>query len=469
MSYQVDGVEFGDKVSDIRINLPWNGQATAATTFGNYTPDDPNPYQRIAPDVLGLRHHNRGVLDNNIGSGLVTNNQSAVFGSVDKVVRVNITSMGLSTNHMPYFLGGGWQDSLLKGSYPAYDFGYFLDIDGAHMLDILESTSKTQGMQTAHSALQQIFAKYGIASYDLRFKNHAIKQLRRSTGKPSDWIAKIRRVRQSGIRFRGATAVIAPYTTGGPVWRFTAGQNFSEFTWREADQPPNNRFILTRVDPVKGRVGGQRCSGGSCPGRTVKFAISPPSGAIRTTIKVDPGGIKDWVFVGEDGVFRQGTTLGAYQGPPAVEAIATYEPTFLSVVPGSSSAGYTPYYEINAYGADASDVPTQPYRLIFNDPATQGAYGIWQDYANIEDPIIATGADLNAYGNAVLLESVRHCYSGILKTPFINAIIEPGQFIWLVCPMSVMHNTRWFIEAVSYNLANGTDWTMELALSKGLV
>ena len=478
LSFRVGGTELKEKVQGLRVNLPWNGRATAATTFRNYATDGTRPYLSIPPDTLNLRHHSRGALDFNIGAGIPQTDKTAVFTQIGNLVQINITSLGLSTLQMPVFLGGGWQDQLLTGSWPAYDFTYFLDIDGQHMTDVLVSENKTMGSRMAHAVSAEIFQKYGIASFDLRFADHQVKQLRRSNGKPGDWLAKIRRKTQSGLRFRGTTAVVQPFRyrrAGDFAWPFKAGLNCSEFTWQEADQPPNNQFILTRVDPVKGRVGGQRCSGGPCPGRTVDFAISPPSNYVRTTIKVDPGGIKDWVFVDDQGVYHTGGVNGSYHGPPAVRALATYEPTFNETAGGGTVAGYTPFYEINAYGADSDDAVAAPYRNVFDDssnhfgwPDTQDRYGIWEDYANLEDPLIASGKDLNDYGEAVLLESIRHVFAGVLKTPFINTTIEPGHWVFLRAPMSVMDGTYWFIEAVSYLLEGGTNWSMELALSKGL-
>lgn len=471
------GVDVSQYVQGLRVNLPWNGRANLSVSLRKYSKTGDRPYLNVPPDSLGLRHHNRFAVDQNVLLGEQISDKAFAFKNVSGTVSLDIFSMGLhASSHMPVFLGGSWQDALLSGSWPCYDFTYFLETESQHMTDITAPASRTAGVRMAHEVSAEILRKYGIPSYDFRFRNHQIRQLRRSMGRPSDWLAKIRRVTQSSIRFRGTTAVIEPFRyRQGRVWPFKAGHNYSQFTWEEASQPPTNRFVITRVDPIKGRVGGAKCDGGRCPGRTVDFAINPPSGAIRTTVKVNPGGIKDWVFVGEDGIYRPGTTDGSYSGPPAVRCLATYEPTFELVTGyGAVIGGYESGYEINAYGADLVE-DTTPYRKVFDDSSshfgwsdTQAAYGVWQDYANLEDPIIAGAADLTAYGEAVLLESVRHCYAGILKTPFVNPLVEPGHWIYLYCPMSVMHGTYWFVEGVSFTLQEGTDWTMELAVSKGL-
>ncbi len=473
-SYVVGSRDLSRNVIGLRANLPWNGRATLSTTFADSYLSGAHTYQRRYPDQLNLRHHNRFAIDQSIEDGDVINDQTAVYTDVTNVVSLSLESMGLTTGWLPRFLGGGWQDDNLQGAWPAYDFTVFLEIENQHMSDVMASASATQGSRMAHEVMGEIFRKYGITSFDLRFPDHAVKQLRRNGGRPSDWLGKVRQKTQSGMRFRGGTAVVEPFRyRATQVWPMVAGKNYSKFTWRENDQPPKNKFILSRVDPVQGRIGGQKCTGRQCPGRTIEFDLNPPSSSVRLQWKADPGALKTWVFEDVTGVLHQ-NELGYYQGLPARKVYGTYEPTLVVGTPGFNAVGYESSYEVNAYAGSASDT-SAPYRKTFQDKDfhfgwrdTTAEYGVWRDYSNSDNETINSGKDLDEYGEAVLLESVRHCYSGILTTPFINAVIEPGHWIHISNPQSVMNGTYWFVEAVSYALSNSTSWVMELAVSKGL-
>ena len=479
-SFRVGDRELKQFVRSLRVNLPWNGRASASTTFGNYNNSGTRPYQAIPPDALGLRHHNRFALDLRIQDGVPQSDQAAVFGQVSDLVQIDIRSMGQNTAHMPVMLGGAWSDQVLQGTWPAYDFTYFLEMDNQHMTDVLASTSKVQGARTAYSVISEILRKYGIASYDFRFPDHAVRQLRRSSGKPSDWIAKVRRKTQSGLRFRRTTATIQPFRyrpPGATVWRFQAGVNYSSFTWHEASQPPYNKFTLTRSDPVKGRVGGQKCTAEKCPGRTIDFPIDPPSNFVRCRVETEPTSavVEDWVWEDINGVLHTTGPTPAYLGVPVRRAMATFRPPFAATwASGVTVAAYDVGYTINAYGSDADDQQA-PYRKIYIDrdnlfgwPDTEDRYGLWEDFSNLDDPLIASGRDLEDYALALLLESVRHCFAGVLKTPLINCVVEPGDWVFLGAPGWTVDQTYWFVEGVSYALQNGVEWTMELALSKGL-
>lgn len=472
-SFNAGGVELSHKLKGLTINLPWDGQASFNATFYNYDGMlGSNPMMVTPANRLNLRHHNRFLIDQSITTNTPITNKAIVSSNISGLVRINLSSLGTQSHWMPVFLGGGWQDNCPEGSWPGYDFTYFLDVENQFMDDIVAASPP----QLIHQTFKAIANRYGIQSVDMRMTDRRIGQLRRDRGRPRDWLAKLCKQSQSARRFRGQTLVAEPFKALTPgaqssAWIFRAGVNFSSFTWKEAEPPTNNRFSVSRLQPQKGIVGRQKCTGPPCPGRTIKLGINPPSSAVRCVVQVEDGRIGDWVFVDENGIFHLGSVNGAYQGPPAVQALATYYPNFnvdvgvagVAVVPANPGG-----YSILAYGGEASEVDETPFRRVFNDTTHQAAYGIWEDFTNIEDPVIFDNSGLLEYGAAILLASTRKTFTGVIKTPFVNPLMEPGHWVRLFAPRENFNDTWWFIDHIRHVMAEGGFWSSEISVSKGL-
>lgn len=377
------------------------------------------------------------------------------------------------------------------------DFTVLLEQEGQSMTPDINADVGVIG--DAHGTIKAICDRYGVTKVVCNFPNYTIRLLRRTEDRPLNWLDMICKVYQVKRRWSGSTLILertsAPNELS-PKWNITEGLHIIDGTYSvNIDYSQyKNKFTISRTSPNGGAIGEQDCTGYDCPGRTgfIKFDIPVTSaGAVE---EVTNGGIENYVYFTDEA----GTTpLNDYisSGPDGKYIIATtpiksvrftYRAnigTTSQLDQGSNNTQiggmnygqqftaykYLPHYKVVFYGKNSSitGIDTD-YKFTAASTYDINCVGLYQEYSNIEDPIIPNTSVAQAYAAALLKEATRKLFYASLETPFINPFIEPGDCVSITDYESNFTNVKWLCEesVISFN---GEDVTQTLKLSKGLL
>lgn len=456
----INGIDLTPYVLTWRFRWPWHGKATwdlsawhtpTAQPWVNGQSDFRLPGFN---DFAGLlRRHNR---------------------STGRLLSYSVSVAGMSKT---------WDRLLPRGpafdgdvlTWPGEDYTAALEKEGQTFTDILLDQGSNV---SAHTAMAEMAAAAGVKIVCL-FPDFTIRVLRRARGRILDFCDQIGRVYQCGRRWLGNTLVYqAAKPDAGASWSFRDNLTIETFLVEEIWDDQSNRFKVTRFEPVAGIIGEQFASGSGAVGRVGNISFSPASRTAYPEIRTNMDLI-DWVFKDEAGEPIAGSVGGIlasafpagsveFTSKPIVPA--TTQPPATSGTQGDTSGRYTPFFEVvfTGSGRGSGAAHSSQYTITVNDSATQAIFGVEQDYQDLEDPIYPTAAVAQDAAEAVLAESVRHVYRAVMRTPYLNPMIEPGQVIRVTDYLTGQSGTNWFVEAVTHDLAAGGEWSMELELSKGL-
>lgn len=406
-------------------------------------------------------------------------------GSFAGLLRTHDYTASRALNYRLKVAGMTWQAPGLLPRGPSFD-GQILAWGGEDLTALLEREGQSfpdilldQGnIVMAHTAMAEMAEQAGV-SVSCRFPDFRIRVLRRARGRILDWMDSIGRVYQCGRTWDGSTLIYEPARTSRrPAWRFRDSLTIETWLVEETWDRCRNRFTVTRFEPVAGIIGEQSASGSGAVGRVGDISLSPPSRTAYPEIRTNMD-LTDWVFFDEADSPISGNVGGILaSATPAARVRFTSRPiTPVSVLPpgtsglqGNTGGAYTPFFDVvfTGSGRGSGAAHSSQYRLTVNDAATQAVYGVAQDFQDLEDPIIPTSAVAQDYADAVLSESVRHVYRALMRTPYLNPFVQPGQVVTVTDYLTGQDGVDWFVEAVTHNLDAGGDWSMELELSRGL-
>lgn len=459
MALDINGTDLMPYRVDWTLRWPWHGKATWDLSAW-WTPDGQSwtnePSEFVPPgfgDFAGLiRHH-------------AWDERRKLTYSV-RVAGVSMQPMTL----LP--LGPSCDGHLLN--WGGEDLTAIFEQEGTNLPDILMD----QGMiVSAHTAMRAMAALKNI-TVECRFPNFNIRVLRRGRGRLLDFMDAIGRVYQCGRRWEGRTLVYEPAKLRAARRAYKDNLVMEAWFVEERFDQVKNQHTITRFEPVAGIIGEQEATGAGAVGMVGHVDFDPASRTCYPEIRTNMD-LQDFVFMDEAGEPLTGNVGGIYAGAfPAKSVKFNSIPiTPRSVVPpgsagpqGDASGAYTPYFEIvfSGSGKGAGAAYDSQYQFTADDSATQAVYGTVPDYANLEDPIIPTAAVAEAYAEAVLAESVRHLYRGVLRTSYLDPAVRPGDTVAVTDYLTRQAGTLWFVDSVTHILGAGGLARMELELSRGL-
>lgn len=461
MTLSVNGVDLMPHLVSWRIRRPWHGKATWDLTAW-HTPDGQN-WTEVQSDFCLpgygdfanlLRHHN---------------------GSDARTLEYGVTVAGMTRPKLTLLPRSPACDGLVL-TWPGEDRTAVLERDGATFPDILLDRGGVP--ITAHAAMKAMAATAGV-KLDLRFKDFVIRVLRRARGRIIDWLDQLARVRQAGRRWEGNVLVYEAARKGRRASRhYKDNLRIEAFAVEETFDQVKNQFRTTRFEPVGSILGEQEARGSGAVGRVGNIAFDPASRTAYPEIRTNLT-LEDWVFWDEADQFIPGNggPILAAASPAARVEFTARPATMGSTVPpgttgpqGNTGGAYEPFFEVvfTGGGRGAGLPYDNEFSFVKDDEDTQAIYGVVPDWSNNEDNIPATAQVGEESCQAVLDESVRHLYRGILATPYFDPFVSGGDYITVTDWLTRQVRVEWFVEAVNEVRNPGGIFGMELELSKGL-
>ena len=373
-----------------------------------------------------------------------------------------------------------------------------LEKQNISMTDIdADASAENRVVGSSHSVIQAINGAYGgFTNVVIQYTPFSIRLLRRKNGVPLTWIDMVNRIRQAKRKARGKSLycfVPTPAHLGTPKWTFIEGLHIQQGEFQAYQDMSNykNEFTVSRTSPQGGIIGQQECIGPQCVGRTGNISFDMPVTACGAQVEVTNGVLEDFVYKSSSGsptlpdeIYALGPSGTSYIGAiPATSVEFTYRASvgagsFVSANGGvgynqtiyGNNAGllaYTPRYKVVYFGKLDSNVGVSAvYNYTAKDSGQQSLFGVWPEYGDIEDPMIADEATMVAYGQALLREATRKVWFITLKTPIVNPQIEPGDIFNVSDHACKMVATNWLVEEVTITTENGTAM-MEITGSRG--
>lgn len=399
-----------------------------------------------------------------------------------------------------------WRSPVLVPDQPAFD-GDTLQWAATDCAALLEQENKTitpdadadhGNPRYAHSLIKQICALYGITNVVCGFPNFLIRLLRLSNGVPLNWVDQIARIYQAKRSFVGNTMYLTPTVPAHlstPKWDFVEGTHIvaGDFQIYQDMSDYVNKFTITRTAPQGGIIAETECIGPRCVGRTGLSNFDVPVTSAVGIVEVTNGVLEHFVYfdandnpVLPDAIYALGPDDNVYSGAvPASKVEWTYRASvgansfqggqgmgntaYNTTIYGDSAGqvAYTPRYKVVWYGRlDSSVGIDNQYNFAVEDTAGIAIFGLYQEYADIEDPIIPNITVGVAYAQAMLREATRKVWFCRFKTKFVNPEIEPGDVCRLIDYQCKMENVSWLIEEVTIEDNDG-DPVMEIFCSRG--
>lgn len=432
------GVDLSGLLLDVSFSVPLNGKSTCSFSLGNPATDGvvsfPSP---TCPPGTGdyadmIRQHNL---------------------TRDREFSFSLTFAGQPWTSTPYLptvpthngrvLSWGGDDlTALLEQVPDSPLDDILLADGDNVM--------------AHTAAKQIADAAGIQVL-CNYPDYLVGELRRGNMSPLAALDALAKPMQAGRYWDGETLVYAQVDTDAPaMWRFVDRLNIEDFQVTEYPRAYNS-FVLARFSPAGGQIA--QDSGNRVGANSISF---PASRAVAIdVIRCVQGRLDDWVFKDAAGNAMAGGgpgSLPVYSGAtPVVSCSFNYYPNI-----GATS--YTPAYDIVVRGEprkrDAS------YTATAESSAHQAVFGV-NKAATISEATIGDQAGAELCVAAYLAESVRKVYKGVLKTPYLNPFVRPGQVVEITDRDCNQSSSLWVVESVSLAWS-GAKTSMELELSRGL-
>lgn len=469
-------------MKSFRIHRPFGGKATWSANFFQYLgdPDDAGNVDLSIP----------GALTQKFPSDL--NPLFGGDGDFAESIRPHDYSTARTIAFDFQFENMSWASPIFLTGRPKFD-GEVLQWAGEDKTVLLERDNQKMPdivadqvppvIRMAHETIKEICAAYGIPQVDCRFPDYQIRLLRRSGGRPIDWVDLIARPYQALRHWEGDTLVFEPAASvaASANWGFT--WDMVESLDIECDDANlKNKFTISRMEAQPSSIGEQECIGYDCIGRTGYIEFDPPSRTAYPEIDVVAGELNDFVFFDENGdpVVNAGSTGGILVSGTAVKHVEfTYEPpTNLSEVGGllmGTQAAprtipwmprYTVVYKGGGRGATLFE---DEFEFEDQDDDSIAQLGERIEHSNIDDPIVPNGEVAQAYLAAILHENVRKVWKMPLKCNFWNPYINPGDIVTITDPATDQEGMRWFVEEIRLGMdESGTFW-MELDLTRPVV
>lgn len=346
----------------------------------------------------------------------------------------------------------------------------------------------------AYQVIKQSASYAKISNVVIGFDDFPIKLLRRTQGRPLDWVAKVAAIHQAKMNFVGNTLYLTPtpYADAATASWDLAADMFEEGSFSVEQDLSNykNSFRIIRTSSNGGEIGSQECIGNHCPGRTGRIEFSEAVNSCYGQAEVTNGTLVEFVYKDEFGnpVF-DGYTVGPgaislpYSPKPAKSVEFTYiaqignTPLAVSSTgdgsfgsAGSSSYGgttpsatvvYTPRYKVTYFGKPLPTGFDDDFRLIKRDSAGIGCLGLHEDGADYDDSIIPNQAIASIYGDALLREATRQVIHFRGRTPLVIPQIEVGECA-TVSNYETDHDKVKFIISEHRIEIEGTEATMSL-------
>jgi len=375
------------------------------------------------------------------------------------------------------------------------DFTVLLEQEGQSMKPDINADAGV--IYSAHGAIKEILARYGVGNVVIRFPDFMIRLLRRTEDKPLNWIDMICKIYQAKRRWSGSTLYIEPTLTTNeltPKWNLIEGQHILEGSFKvniDLSQY-KNKFTISRTSPNGGVIGEQECIGFDCPGRTGNITFDTAVNYAAAVEEVTNGALENYVYFTEKNVPVNDSIEAGPNGKfiltttPVKSVKFTYRANIsntsqLDQGSGNTQIGgmnygqqfttysYTPRYKVTFYGKrnGPSGIDTE-YKFSAVDSAGIACLGLHQEYSNIEDPIIPNTGVAQAYAAALLKESTRKVLAATLQTPFINPFIEPGDCITITDYELNFTEVKWIVEESEIDV-DGDNALQTLRLTRGIL
>jgi hypothetical protein len=376
------------------------------------------------------------------------------------------------------------------------DFTFLLEKENQNMSPDIDADNDVK--RSAHTVTKEICSQYGLPNVVLTYPDYLIRLLRRTQGRPIDWLDKISNIYRAKRSFVGNTLKISPILTADEQaikWNLIGHKHIIDDSFQFSFDIGSykNKFTIIRTSSNGGIVGSQKCVGYDCVGRTGNINFDIPVNYASATYTVESGTLENFVYRTSTGAIVGAGTPGV--NSPSGTAIQSAEPVanvqftyrarigatplqqdgatnsaqnFQGVINNLGMYEYLPEYEVIYRGGKngASSGIDLDYKFSAEDTAGIACLGLHEEYGDIEDPIIPNSAVAQAYVAALLKESTRKVFSLSFDSPFVNPFIEPGDCIGVTDFETHQENMKWLCEEVSISI-EGNDSLMSLTLSRG--
>lgn len=371
------------------------------------------------------------------------------------------------------------------------DFTVLLEKENQNISPDIDSDNGSKG--SAHALTKAMAAAYGINSVALGYPDYPVRLLRRTQGRPLDWIDKISNIYQAKRQFIGNTLHIKPTLTADEStakWTLLGHKHIiaGSFSLDVDLSDYKNKFSIVRTSSNGGIIGEQECIGYNCPGRTGNITFDYPVNYASATYEVTYGALEDFVYYTDSDTVVGGSPINWPSGLAIASAVPvtnvkfTYRPQIGATplqgdgsisnayVPGYNQLAlfaYMPRYKVTFRGKknSNSEIDTD-YKFTAQDTDGITCLGLHEEYGDIEDPIIPNSSVAQAYVAALLKESTRKVLNLNLDTPFVNPFMETGDCVAITDYETNMSGMKWILESHSISIEGNTS-KMSLSLSRG--
>lgn len=349
----------------------------------------------------------------------------------------------------------------------------------------------------AHDVIRQTATSRGIKSVVCNFPNYPIKLLRRTQGRPIDWVDMLARIYQAKRSFIGGTMILTPTKLVNelPVkWNIVSSDTITEdglnFEFDFANY--RNKYRVVRTSPNGGIIGEQECIGYQCPGRTGNIQFDTEVNIANGIAEVTNGIVTDFVYkdkLGTPSSVNQSGPSGLYiASPTPVQSVEFTYVAQIGNVPlpvlnnGQTTNGlgganqidnvsaatytYTPRYKVTFYGKKAIQGLDSEFRIIKQDTEGIECLGLHEEYGELDDSVIPNASIANDYANALLREGTRRLLVLNMNTPMVNPFMEPGEVFTVTDVETNQNNLPWLIEDITIS-TEGNEATASITGTRG--
>ena len=172
------------------------------------------------------------------------------------------------------------------------DFSVLLEKENQNISPDLDADNGVK--QNAHFATKAMASTYNIGSVVLTYPDYLIRLLRRTQGRPLDWIDKISNIYQAKRSFIGTTMYIKPTLTAdeqGAKWALLAHKHIVEGSFK----------LTVDLSDYKNKF-----NGFDCPGRTGNITFDYPVNYASATVEVANGQLENFVYFTESDAVAAG-------------------------------------------------------------------------------------------------------------------------------------------------------------------
>jgi len=392
-----------------------------------------------------------------------------------------------------------WDSPTFLPEEPSFD-GETLRWSGGDLIGLLEKENQTMSdanadadpplVKTAHGMIREMTSFYGIPNVVINFPDFIVRLMRRSKGRPLDWVDSLLEIYQAKRYFNGNTLYLQPATPphlGEAKWTFVESLHIIEGSLEVEQDLSNykNRFTVSRQSPKGGVIGEAECVGPQCVGRTVNITLDQEVNSLNVMAQAASGVIEEYVYfdannnpVLPDSVYALGPSGPTYIGGVPVKRIeATYNATIgVGGTPlynyntgpvNTIQLPYVPRYTITVFGRKASALSLDDtYNFTAQDTDGINIFGLHAEYDNIENELIPTSSVGAAHAQALLRESTRKVWHCRFRTKFVNPKLEPGDIIKIQDYPTHQTDVKWLVEEVTITHENG-DQEMMVYCTRG--